>query len=510
MSGTTKQTQKKPNKPTPPPYQTRQERAKTPIDKILDDVEATTPKLKTASLFAKKLYKDFTRLSGENAYEHALRVTRKLIDSNITDENVLVASLLHLAFETPNINKKELTSQLKEAFGEDILQIIQIYNELHSIKVAHEGTQGLNEKLIIQTYMNLAKDIRVLLIRLADRADNIETAYALPRELGIQVAQRSLYVYSPIARLLQLNTITKELENGGFKILYPSRFYEIEQEIKEKLPHLEEFLNKNIPVIKEILLESGINCEITYRIKHIYSIHKKSQKYISSGLATSKNLSEIYDISAMRIIVDTTELCYKTEDILNKLWERQDKLRDDYILSPKPSGYQSLHNVYKTEDGSFVEIQVRTHEMNELNKFGKASHLAYKLGDKFKKNMQENPNFLKDVSGWSKELETNEGITKIKHFENKVYVFTPKGDIIEIPNGGCIVDFAYGVHTKIGNSCVGGLVNGVIQKLNYVLKTGDVVEIKTSLSKRKPNHDWLKFVKSDKAKVHIRKELRID
>uniref|UniRef100_A0A7C4XIJ1 Bifunctional (P)ppGpp synthetase/guanosine-3',5'-bis(Diphosphate) 3'-pyrophosphohydrolase n=1 Tax=candidate division WWE3 bacterium TaxID=2053526 RepID=A0A7C4XIJ1_UNCKA len=465
--------------------------------------------IKQAQEYAKIIYKNHYRLSGENVYEHALRVSEKLLKSGIKDEKIIVASLLHQTLGTPNIDKELVCNEISNKFGKDVLEIVKNYHELQTTKISHEGTQGLNDKLIIQTYINLVKDLRVLLIRLADKADNIDTAYALSRELGLKMAGRALYLYAPIARLLQLGNLYKDLENGGFKVLHPNKFYTIEQAVKQKLPQLEAFFSENIPAVQELLKENGIESEINYRIKHIYSIYKKVQKYHLKVDKKNPDFSQIYDISAMRIIVETLEDCYKAEDLMNQIWEQQLDFRDDYIKTPKPSGYQSLHNVYKTDNGDFIEVQIKTKQMHEFNEFGLASHVFYKIGDKFKKNLKDNPDFIKEFSNWKQEQEIDESGSKITQFEAKTYAFTPKGDIIEIPAGGCVVDFAYGVHTSVGNSCSGALVNGQIQKLNYVIKTGDTVEIKTSPTRKKPNRDWLDFVKSERAKTNIRKELRL-
>jgi GTP pyrophosphokinase len=467
--------------------------------------------IEQAKQFAQKLYKDHYRISGENVYFHALRVSERLAKTGVKDEKLTIAAILHLALEIPQDNKAETIQQIEELFGHEVLEVIKAYTELHITKVTHEGSHGLNDKYIVQTYINLVKDLRVLLIRLADKVDNINTAYALPRELGIVVAQKALYVYAPIARLLQLSSIYKILENGAFKILYPDKYYEIEQLLNEKMPKLQEFFAQEIPVIKDLLAENGIKADITYRIKHLYSIYKKAQKYmLKEGADANPKYSEVYDISAMRIVVDSVEDCYEVEDLMNRIWEQQDKFRDDYIKDPKQSGYQSLHNVYQTDKGDFVEVQIRTREMHEFNEFGSASHIFYKIGDKFKKNLKENPNFVKELSDWKKNQEMDESSSQIKHFESKVYAYTPKGDIIEIPAGGCVLDFAYGVHTSVGNGCIGAIVNGQMQKLTHVIKTGDTVEIKTSNTRKKPNRDWLDFVKSEKAKTHIRKELRLN
>lgn len=463
-------------------------------------------KVQKAKNFAKSLHTKDSRLSGENVYDHTLRVHNKLKDSGVTDDNILIAALLHQALTYSTEVEKEI---LKE-FGEDVTNIVRGYNALSEKKVAHEGTQGINEKYIIQTYLNLAKDLRVLLIRLADKADNIETAFALTRKHRKQVAERAFYVYAPITRLLGLSSLTKDLENGAFKVLYPKEYFLIETAITDRKPTIEKFFRENIPVVKDLLKEEGIKADISYRIKHIYGIYRKAKHLAGKGLKKiGKDYSGVYDIAAMRVIVDTEENCYKTEALLCELWDSIVEVRDDYIKNPKPSGYKSIHNHHIADDSLQIEVQIRTKEMHEINEYGPASHVYYKVGESLKKNLGRSDDILKELSQWKEEQLNNEGDTSLDQFTDNVYAFTPKGDIIELPKGSSVIDFAYGVHTGIGNSCVGAVVNGEIVKLDYQIRNGDQVIIKTLSSKKLPSRDWLKFAKSARTKAHIRKALRI-
>lgn len=221
---------------------------------------------------------------------------------------------------------------------------------------------------------------------------------------------------------------------------------------------------------------------------------------------TDIKLSNILDIAGMRIIVDTIDECYLTEDIVNKIWSANDGDREDYIKKPKPSGYQSLHIIFAINKDMNLEVQIRTHKMHEENEFGNASHFFYKIGDKFKENVLENPNWLKEINYWENQSSfiDNSEITQFKDF---VYTFTPKGDIIELPRGANIIDFAYAIHSRIGNNCIGGVVNGNIVKLDYEIKDGDRVEILTSNHNKKPSVDWEKTAKTKKAKGLIKKSL---
>lgn len=463
-------------------------------------------KVAKAKKFARDLHKDHIRLSGEPVYEHTIRTYEKLKKLGVNDETILVSAILHQSLSFSD----EVKPSIEEEFGKEVLEIVENYKRLSNISVSHEGSQGVNEKYILQTYLNLAKDLKVLLIRLADKVDNIDTAFALSRKQQKKVAEKALYVYSPIARLLGLMQFSDALENGAFKVLYPKEYYRVEKMREEKRPEIEKFFKENIPAIKDLLKESGVNTEISFRLKGIYSIYKKAI-YISTknkGKVT-KDYEGIYDLVAMRIITDTVEGCYKTEAVIDELWEPITDERDDYIKNPKPNGYKSIHNLHKAEKDLIVEVQIRTKEMHDYNEYGPASHLYYKVGKDLAKSLETDPDTLKKLKNWQDERQENEETDYLKQFRDDVYVFTPKGDIIKLPKGATPVDFAYEIHTKIGNSCVGAVVNGEIKKLDYQLHNGDQVEIKTLSNKKKPSSDWLEFVKSSKAKHDIRKELKL-
>ncbi len=454
-----------------------------------------------AKKFAKDLHKDHKRISGENYYDHVLRVYNKLKQVGIKDDAILIAALLHqsLAFS------KETAPIIESTFGKQVLDLVENYQKLSDAKV--DIGNGFNEKYVLQTYMNLAKDMRVLLIRLADKVDNIATAFALPKKQRKIVAERALNIYSPICRLLGLMQFTKTLEDHAFKILYPSQYYKIESTISEKRPQLQKYLIETKSVLRDLLNERNIKSQIDYRLKHIYGIHRKILKYAKKGERIGKQYEGIYDIAAMRILVKTKDQCYEAEGLLNELWTPVPNTRDDYIQNPKASGYQALHNTYKVEDNVNLEIQIKTEDMHEVSEYGLASHIFYKIGDRFKQNLRDNPNWIKELDSWKLEAGIKEKEAKITHFSDNVYVFTPQGDIKRLDQGATTLDFAYEIHTKVGNSCIGAIVNDKIEKLEYKLKNGDQVEIRTLSSKKKPSRDWLNIAKTRKAQNAIRKSL---
>jgi len=322
-------------------------------------------------------------------------------------------------------------------------------------------------------------------------------------EEGRRVAEKAMYLYSPICQLLGIHRFVVELENEAFKILNPGEYYSIEAYLKKKMSEMEVVLKDTAQFVKEILEEKEIQAKVDYRIKHTYSIYKKMQRYRQSK--NYKSLNQIYDLAAMRVLVDSVEQCYLTEDILKQAWGVVSGERDDYILHPKPSGYKSIHNTFVISPTMNLEIQIKTKEMHEENEFGLASHTFYKTGAQLKKSFQESPDWITDIS-----FIKNKGDLRIDLFKKYVYVFTPKGDIKQLPRSATPIDFAYSIHKDLGNACVGVAVNDDFQKLSYELKDGDRVEIKILKHKKLPSPDWLDFVKTRKARDEIKKALRKD
>ena len=266
---------------------------------------------------------------------------------------------------------------------------------------------------------------------------------------------------------------------------------------------MERVLEDTSEFVKDILAEKGISAKLDYRIKHTYSIYRKAQKYRQTK--NYKGLNQIYDIAAMRVLVDSVEQCYMTEDILKQVWTNVPDERDDYIMHPKPSGYRSIHNTFAVSPTMHLEMQVKTKDMHEENEYGIASHTFYKTGEQLKKSLQAAPEWLTDIN-----FIKNKGEIRIDQFNKYVYVFTPKGDIKQLARGATPIDFAYSIHKDLGNACVGVTINGDFQKLSYGLKDGDRVEIKTLKHKKLPSSDCLDFVKTRKALEDIRKALRKD
>lgn len=455
--------------------------------------------IEKAKNLAKVHHEKTKRETGESLYTHLEKVYLKMLDAGIQDEKVLASALLH-HLPRENANAVEL---IGTEIDEDVANIVELYHALSLKDIQRDSPKNFNEHYIVQTYINLARDMRVLVLALANQCHNIETAYALEAGRRVEVAEKTLLLYAPIAKMLGLSPFAKTLENESFKILNPAMYVKIQKAVEQKSEKINTFFREAVPIISAFLKENGIEARISYRIKHLYSIYRKSERYLSSGVDVNENFDSIYDIGAMRLVTENVDQVYAAEDILKSLWEQIPHLRDDYIQKPRPSGYKSLHNTFIVEPNLNIEVQIRTREMHEEAEYGICSHLFYKIGEKFKNELEKNPN-------WVKELNYYESYDKaaIKHFSRNVYAFTPKGDIIELPKGAHALDFAYYVHSDIGNSCIGAKINGNIAKLDTPVNDGDIVEILVDRKRKKPGKDWLNLVGTKKAKWEILKVIR--
>ncbi len=452
-------------------------------------------KLIKAREIAKKIYKDKKRLSGADLNDHVEKVVNNLTKIGATDEDTLVLAILHhLGLVETEAIKKEVIEEL----GQDTYDLVKKYTELRNHQVRLISEEAINTGYIIQTYLNIAQDIRLLLVRLADKVEDAQSLFSLPEDIRLGRAQRILTLYSPVCHLLGLSTYSRILEDNAFKVLNPQKYSEISYLVENKRPAIERLFKDTEAFVRSVLAENGmVNPTILKRIKHTYSVYKKEVKYSTKG----RSLDNIYDIAAMAVIVDTIEQCYLVEAMLNGVWDVLDESRDDFIKNPRVTGYKSIHNIYKASNDFYLEIQIKTREMHEENEYGKASHAFYKIGEHLKKYLDSTPDLLKQLH--VKTLTKSEN-TQISQFKNKVYVFTPKGKIIELPVGSTIIDFAFAVHEDIGYRCFSALINGKIVKLSHELKDGDVVEVLTA-TKARPSKDWLSHVKSPKSRRLIKK-----
>jgi (p)ppGpp synthase/HD superfamily hydrolase len=449
--------------------------------------------------FAQKIFNGLIRKSGETVYRHSLNVRKRLEDIGVQDEDVLIAAIFH---DVNKMQDSHLLTQVKELFGEKVFQLLYTYKKFHDTDIEINSPGNLNRDFIIQTYFNMAEDPNVLLILLADKTENSNTIYALDKEDRADAAEKALYVYAPLCRLVGLFGYSLELEKNGFMILFPSEYFKIKKFIKSKSVLTKNMLENLRQLLYEYLEKNNLKVKISYRIKSEYSIFEKSLRYKNKGMLKG-DYNNLYDIAAMRILVNSVEECYLAEDLLNRIWQSEPSERDDYIVNPKPGGYRSLHNVFYIDREFEVEIQIKTFAMHEENEYGNASHLFYKYGSHFRKYLKNNPDWLKNSS-----ISHLINEDKLGYFSNFVYVFTPKGDILELPRGATALDFAYHIHEDIGNRCLGAIVNKKIEKLSYVLNDGDKIEIKISNTKNNVNNDWLEIVNTKYAKRCVRKAVR--
>ncbi len=467
---------------------------------ILEDIEKRYPgeeeRIQRAFEFISEKHRDQKRLSGEPYVIHPLSVARILADLNM-DATTVVGGLLHDVLE----DTETTYGELEALFGKDVADIVEGVTKIGKIRFRNlREAQAENfRKLILAT----AKDIRVVIVKLADRLHNMRTLGHLRREKRIRIAEETLEVYAPIAHRLGIWEIKRSLEDLSFKYLYPKEYEKVRSFVNQSLGDLEDYLRKFvIPRVKEELQRAGISAEISYRPKHLYSIWQKT-------IRKNIDLEEVHDLLGVRIVVESVQECYVVLGIIHSVFKPVPGKFKDYISLPKSNLYQSLHTTVVAHKGRMVEFQIRTREMHLRAEKGIAAHWAYKEG-KGSADGEEIfawlRNLVENIQGSRNPSEVLDSL-KRELFSEEVFVFTPHGDLLVLPRGATPVDFAYYIHTEIGNHCAGAKVNGRLVPLNYRLRSGDQVEIITSPHKR-PSPDWLKFVVTSKAKTRIKQYLK--
>lgn len=456
--------------------------------------EAEFQELKAAYDFSAAAHEGQKRQTGEPYFIHPCAVVNILVDLGFDDVSTLVAAFLHDVLEDTSVTSDEL----EQKFGKEVLELVEGVTKLDKIKfVSAEDEQAENLR---KMFFAMAKDYRVIIIKLADRLHNMRTLDALKPEKQIKIATQSLKIYAPLAGRLGLSFVKCELEDLAMRYLYPDDYYELVEFIKTKSKERQQFIEKICDELKAKLQELGIEGEVNGRQKHLYGIYKKMLKQ-------GKNIEQIYDISAVRVIVNEVQDCYTVLGAIHTMWMPLPGRFKDYIAMPKPNGYQSLHTTVITKFKETFEIQIRTYEMHRIAEYGIAAHWKYKEGKTGATKIDDQINWLREVMDTQRESsDSHEFLENIEGnvFTDEVYVFTPKGKVLNLPVGSTTVDFAYAIHSAVGNKCIGAKVNGKIVPLNTVLNTGDIVEILTTNSGKGPSRDWIKFVKTASARTKIR------
>lgn len=443
--------------------------------------------------YAKKAHENQKRASGEEYFTHPCAVAEILVDLGL-DAATIAAAFLHDVIEDTPVSEGDI----KKEFGEEVLELVQGVTKLEKIEfTSKEEEQAENFRKI---FVAMAKDIRVIIIKLADRLHNMRSLNFLSAERQQRMARETLDIFSPIANRLGMSKIKCELEDLCLKYIEPNAYEHISSNIDERVKEDHEFIEHVVDEINSILHESNIKGEVFGRRKHIYSIYRKMK-------VRGKTLDQIYDIVAVRVIVDSIDECYEIFGKIHNKWKPVPGRIKDYIATPKPNMYRSLHTTVVTNFGRVFEIQIRTYEMNHAAEFGIVAHWKYKENKKEEDDFDSRLNWIREVMEWEGGLkDSREFLSSIKGdlYNSEVLVFTPKGDVISLPKDATPLDFAYSIHSEIGNKCVGAKVNNKIVPLNTTLNVGDIVEVITSQNSKGPSWDWLKIVKSSSARVKIK------
>jgi len=433
------------------------------------------------------------RASGEPFVTHPIASAQILAELGI-DTIAIQAALLH---DVPEDTEYSLTD-VEERFGAEVVQLVDGVTKLSKFSThSHEQQQAENIRKML---LAMAQDIRVVLIKLADRLHNMRTLQVLPPDKQVRIARQTMEIYAPLAERLGIWQMKWELEDLAFKVLEPERFRELAKLLDTRRKGRESYIDRAIAELKPKLEAAGIEADLQGRPKHLYSIWKKMER-------KGAEFGEIYDVYAIRILVDEVRDCYAALGIVHSIWRPIPGQFDDYIAVPKNNLYQSLHTAVIALDGKPLEIQIRTHGMHQVSEVGIAAHWRYKEGSKSDREYDAKLAWLRQLLDWQRDVsdatEFVEGI-KLDIFQDQVFVFTPKGDIKDLPAGATPLDFAYRIHTDVGHRTIGAKVNNRLVPLDYRLKNGDIVEIVTTKGEHGPSRDWMKIVKTSHAREKIR------
>ena len=467
--------------------------AKVAENRPTDDLEI----IRKAYDFSLKHHQGQTRASGEPYLIHPLEVSLVLADMKL-DSTAISAGLLHDAIEDTSVTHEDV----RREFGDQVVHIVEGVTKIDKIDLAsREERQAENVRKMV---LAMVDDIRVVLIKLADRLHNMRTLKHLPEERRQQVAKETLEIYAPLAHRLGMGKVRGELEDLSFRYVDPIGYDQVRTAVEQRRKAGEAFLAKLVKILQGKLTENGVDAKVESRIKRLYSIHQKL-------LRQRITVDQVYDLLAVRIITKSVKDCYTVLGAIHQMWRPVPGRIKDFIAMPRPNLYQSLHTTVITEDGHQFEVQIRTEEMHKMAEEGIAAHWKYKDGSPVSAKDEQRLAWLRQVVEWQQDVkDPSEFLStlKVDLYPEEVYCFTPMGKVVILPRDASAIDFAYAIHTEVGHSCVGAKVNGRIVPLRNKLRNGDVVEIMTQPG-HNPSRDWLGFAKSTRARNKIRHWLNI-
>ena len=473
------------------------------LNDILDKVSAYNPTadhnlIRKAYVYCAKVHQGQTRLSGEPYIIHPMEVAGLLADLKL-DVPSIVTGFLHDTIEDTLATSEDISAM----FGAEVAALVDGVTKISKINFkTKEESQAENFRKML---LAMAIDIRVILVKLADRLHNMRTLEFQDEVKQRRIARETMDIYAPIANRLGISWVKVELEDLSFRYLHPELYFDLVKKISQKKKEREAFVEEAKAIISEKLAYYGIKGEVSGRSKHLYSIYRKMEK-------RNVEFEEIYDLIAVRILVDSVRECYEVLGVIHSAWKPIPGRFKDYIAMPKGNMYQSLHTTVIGPQGDRMEVQIRTHEMHSVADAGIAAHWKYKEGKGYDEKEVKRFAWLRQLLEWQQDLQDSKEFmdsVRVELFTEEVYVFTPKGDVKGYPKGSTPIDFAYSVHTDIGHRCVGAKVNGKLVPLKYELKNGDIVEVITS-PHHTPSKDWLKIVKSSRARNKIRAWIKIE
>ena len=457
--------------------------------------------------FAEQAHSDQKRQTGELFINHPLRVALTISQMKL-GVNAVIASVLHDVAEDCQVP----ISKIKNEFNEEVAFLVSGLTKVNKIKYKEQEDTITEKENFRNMILAMAKDLRIIIIKLADRLDNMKTLWSLSPQKQIKKSLETLEILTPLAYRLGMTDIASQLEDLAFPYVFPEEYKLTRKILGKRREEQKNYLNELVPLTREKLEENNLHPkEIKFRTKHLYSVWRKLQK-------EEMDIRRIHDLVAMRIIMNNIEECYAALGFIHQMWKPVPGRFKDYIALPKPNGYQSLHTTVFAKDGHIVEIQIRTPQMDEEAEWGIAAHWIYsslKKTDGYKKRKKKfsppkNFYWINQLRQWQKTFYKSEKFLdalKVDFFKDRIFVLTPKGDIIDLPDGATPIDFAYQIHTDIGNQAAGAQANGKLVPLSYKLKSGEVVEIVVK-KKKKPSSSWLEFVKMNETRKRIQDALK--